>query len=110
MFPYLKLIMNEYKQRNIVFISISVDKERSDWEQMLKEGYSEEGMQVLFEEQPNWIHLWDSQSRTVAKQYLVTGYPTYILIDRDGNYVRSRCEYPRRMDKLRALLDAQPGL
>jgi peroxiredoxin len=110
MFPYLKLIMNEYKQRNIVFISISVDKEQSDWEQMLKEGYNQEGIQVLFEEKPNWIHLWDPQSRAVAKQYLITGYPTYILIDRDGNYMRYRCERPNRMDKIRKLLEAQPGL
>jgi len=110
MFPYLKLIMNEYMQRNIVFISISVDQERSDWEQMLKEGYYEAGMQVLFEQNPNWIHLHDPQSRALAKQYLIPGYPTYILIDRDGNYVRSRCENPRRMDKIRALLDAQSGL
>jgi len=110
MFPYLKLIINEYKQRNVIFISISVDKERSDWERMLKEGYDEEGMQVLFEEKPNWIHLWGPQSRAVAKQYLITGYPSYILIDRDGNFVRYRCERPSRMDKLRRLLDAQPGL
>jgi thiol-disulfide isomerase/thioredoxin len=110
LFPYLKLIVNEYKQRNIVFISISVDKERSDWIQMLKEGYYEEGMKVLFEEKPNWIHLYDPQSRSLAKQYLITGYPTYILIDRDGKYVRSRCENPRRMNKIMALLDAQSGL
>ncbi|TSA37800.1 MAG: AhpC/TSA family protein [Porphyromonadaceae bacterium] len=110
MFPYLKLIMNEYNERNIIFISISVDKERSDWEKMLREGYEEEGMQVLFEEQPNWIHLYGPQSRTLANQYLVSGYPTYILIDRDGKFVRSQCEYPRRMDKIRKLLDAQVGL
>ena len=110
MFPYLKLIMNEYKKRNIIFISISVDKEKSDWEKMLKEGYEEEGMRVLFEQQPYWIHLYDPQSRALANQYLVTGYPTYILIDRDGKFVRSQCEYPRRMDKMRKLLDSQKGL
>ena len=110
MFPYLKQLINGYKNRNIIFLSISVDAERSAWEKMLKEGYDEAGIRVLFEEKANWIHLHDPQTRMIAQHYLVSKYPTYILIDRDGKYARSRIEYPKRLDKIRALLDAQPGL
>ena len=110
MFPYLKQLMNEYRNRNIIFISISVDAERSAWEKMLKEGYDEAGTRVFFEEKANWIHLHDPQTRAIAKQYLVSKYPTYILIDRDGKYASSRIEYPKRLNKIRALLDAQAGL
>jgi len=108
--PYLKQILDDYKDRNIVFISISVDKKKSDWEKMLIEGYIEDNKQVLFEEKTNWIHLHDPQIREVAKNYLVSGYPTYTLIDPDGKFVNARCENPARPNKLRILLDAQQGL
>jgi peroxiredoxin len=105
-FPDLKEVISDFKDRNIVFISISIEKERSDWLKMLKEG-SDDGFQ--FDKMSQWIQVHDPGPRVVARDYSVIGYPTYILIDPQGNYVNSRCEWPRRK-KLEALLNKQPGL
>lgn len=108
--PFLKQIIDDYRHRNIIFISISIDKQMSDWVKILKEGYILENKQVLFEDKANWIHLHDPKIRVVAQKFLIAGYPTYLLIDPKGCFVNANCERPSRQDKLRNLLESQPGL
>ncbi|MFH0760636.1 MAG: TlpA disulfide reductase family protein [Bacteroidota bacterium] len=107
--PFLKQLIDDYRDRNIVFISMSVDKDKTAWVKMLKEGYYVEDKQVIFEDKPNWIHLHDPQTTGINKKYLVTRIPEYTLIDPEGKIVNARCPRPR-WPELRTLLDAQVGL
>ncbi len=104
-FPALKEVISGFQNRNIVFISISVEKERSDWLKMLDQGA--DGFQ--FDKMSNWVQLHDPRPSSVARDYFVTAYPTYILIGPDGNYVNSRCGWPKVIN-LEALLNKLPGL
>lgn len=105
--PSFKILIDDYKSRNIVFISMSVDKDKAAWEKYMKEGYTFDGQQVMLDEKPNWVQLHDPIKAN--KQYLVMYIPTFTLIDPQGNIVNARC--PRPTDpELRTLLDAQAGL
>jgi peroxiredoxin len=105
--PALKILIDDYKNRNIVFISMSSDKDKSAWEKMLKEGYKLGEEMVSLDEKSNWIQLHDPIKAN--KKYLVMYIPTFTLIDPAGNIVNARCPRPSTPE-LRAILDAQVGL
>jgi peroxiredoxin len=105
--PDFKILIDDYKNRNIVFISMSVDKDKAAWEKYMKEGYVFDGQQVFLDEKPNWVQLHDPIKAN--KQYLVMYIPTFTLIDPAGNIVSARSPRPSSPE-LRALLDAQAGL
>ena len=91
---YTKMV-NDYKGRNIVFISMSVDKEKPKWEAKVKADKFE------------WIQIHDPIK--VNKNYLVMYIPTFTLIDPEGKIVNARCPRPSNPE-LRKILDSQPGL
>jgi thiol-disulfide isomerase/thioredoxin len=91
---YTKMV-KDYKGRNIVFISMSVDKEKPKWEAKVKADKFE------------WIQIHDPIK--VNKNYLVMYIPTFTLIDPEGKIVNARCPRPSNPE-LRKIFDAQPGL
>jgi len=107
--PDFKVLMDDYKDRNIVFISMSVDKDKPAWEKLLVEGYKLGEEQVMFDVKLNWIQVHDPQTIKANKKYLVMYIPTFTLISPEGNIVNARCPRPSTPE-LRALLDAQAGL
>jgi len=90
----MKKLIDEFAGRNIVFISISGDKDKQAWESMLRDGYMLEDLKVMFNEKPNWIHLHDPINVQVNQKYQLTGWPTYCLIGPDGKFVNGRCPTP----------------
>ncbi|HHE65494.1 MAG TPA: AhpC/TSA family protein, partial [Bacteroidetes bacterium] len=73
--PILKNIYYDWKdKKDFEIISISVDKEYERWIKGMKE-----------ENQP-WIQVRDS-TKTYPLKYAISGYPTLILIDKEGNGV-----------------------
>ncbi len=73
--PILKNIYNDWHNaRNLEIISISVDKEYDRWIKGMKE------------ENTPWIQVRDS-TKTYPSEYAIIGYPTLILIDKEGNGV-----------------------
>ncbi len=84
--PHLKEVEKKYHDKDIVFISMSIDaaKDHDKWKKMVKE--EELGGVQLFA--PND---WKSQ---FVKDYGILGIPRFILIDPDGKIVDSNAPRP----------------
>ncbi len=94
-FPHYRKLVADYKGRNVVFMSISVDKDKAAWKKMVEE------------EAFDWIQLHDSIN--MNDDYLVRYIPTFVFVNTEGKIITPRA--PRPSDEaLRAMLDAQPGL
>jgi len=93
--PAYRKLVEDYKGRNIVFISMSVDKEKPKWEEMVKK------------ENFPWIQIHDPIK--VNKKYLVMYIPTFTLISPEGKIINARCPRPSSTE-LRKIFDAQGGL
>lgn len=84
--PSLQKVEEQYKNKNIEFVSISIDalKHQEKWNKFVIEKQLG-GIQLLAENE------WDSK---FLKEYNVQGVPTFILIDPDGNIVSARAPRP----------------
>jgi thiol-disulfide isomerase/thioredoxin len=93
--PSLKKIEEEYKHKNINFVSISVDKKKDHdkWLKMVKEK-DLKGYQLFADND------WNSE---FVKNYLILGIPRFILIDPEGNIVNSNAPRPSDNTKLEDL-------
>ncbi|MBK3518200.1 TlpA family protein disulfide reductase [Carboxylicivirga marina] len=93
--PYIKALEHELEGKNIVFVSISMDKDVKKWKAML-ESQKMGGVQLNFDGNRDFSKAYDSKS-----------IPRFILIDADGNIVDSnapRPSDPKLKDMLRTLL------
>ena len=94
-FPHYRKLVEDYKGRNVVFMSISVDKDKEAWKKMVEE------------EAFDWVQLHDSVM--MNDDYLVRYIPTFVFIDTDGKIIDPRA--PRPSDpSLREMMDSQPNL
>ena len=84
--PFLKEIENKYHDKNIVFVSMSVDAENDHdkWKQMVEE--KELGGIQLFAD--------NSSKSQFYTEYGIVGIPRFILIDPEGNIVDSGAPPP----------------
>jgi thiol-disulfide isomerase/thioredoxin len=95
--PALKKVEEQYKGKNIAFVSMSIDKkkDKAKWRKMIKE--KKLGGIQLFSEND-----WNSK---FVRDYQITGIPRFILIDPKGNIVDA--DAPRPTDpRLVALFDS----
>ncbi|MDC7995641.1 TlpA family protein disulfide reductase [Altibacter sp. HG106] len=95
--PYLKELETRYHQKNIIFVSISVDKEalKGTWKKMISD--KELGGLQLFAD--------NSFDSDFMNAYAVNSIPRFILIDPDGNIVDAEAPRPS-FEKTRKRLDA----
>lgn len=82
--PSAKKLEEEFKGKDIVFLSVSVDRNEDSWKKIIKE------------KEIAGIHLiskgdFDSE---IAKKYNVKGIPRYYIIGKDGNIVNNNAERP----------------
>ena len=84
--PYLKEVEAKYHNKNIEFVSISVDvdKDYEKWRTMVKEE-DLKGIQLFSDK--NW-------KSDFVTGYLIKGIPRFILIDPNGNIVNSNAPRP----------------
>lgn len=91
MLPYLHTLEQQYKDRNITFIAISIDADKPKWQNKTKE-LKLEGHQLL------------DQQGEFAKKMNITGIPHYILYDPEGKLVSYKTPLPDNPE-LKKLLD-----
>lgn len=94
--PYLKEIEKQYHDKNIEFVSISIDTpdNRDKWKTMVEENELG-GVQLLAD------NAFDSK---FVQDYLIKGIPRFILLDPEGNIVTANAPRPSN-EKLVALFD-----
>lgn len=95
--PFLKQLEADYHDKNITFLSISIDakKDHDKWQRMVEEKELG-GVQVFADND------WESQ---FVQDYMIKGIPRFILLDPEGNIVRSNAPRPSS-DDIRELFTA----
>jgi thiol-disulfide isomerase/thioredoxin len=93
--PELAKLAKDYKNKDIVFVSVSVDDNKGAWEKMLKANNYE------------WIQIhaekaWKSK---IIKENGIRGIPRFMMIDKEGNIVDVNAPQPSS-DKIRPLIDS----
>lgn len=94
--PYLEKMTEEFKDKNIEIISISVDRDKQAWKDM------------VIKDQPQWLQLHDSVM--LNDKYLVKYIPSFVLIDREGNILEARASRPSSGEKLTEQLNKLEGI
>ncbi|WP_299115376.1 TlpA disulfide reductase family protein [uncultured Winogradskyella sp.] len=94
--PYLRVLEERYHNKNIVFVSISVDKEK------VKDTWK----QFIIDKQLGGIQLFADKSfdSDFMNAYAVNSIPRFILIDPEGKIIDSEAPRPS-FEKTRVLLD-----
>lgn len=93
--PFLKKIEKKYHDKNIEFVSISIDKQEDyfEWREMIEE------------KELGGTQLYAKEDKAFVQGYKINGIPRFILIDPTGNIVDS--DAPRPSDtKLEELLSS----
>ncbi len=93
--PYLKMIEEQYKDKNIVFVSISTDRENKykAWRKMIEN------------KEMGGIQLFSGTDYSFSQEYQINSIPRFILIDPEGNIVNANA--PRPSDpKLKQLFNS----
>lgn len=94
--PAFHQLAGEYAGKNIRFISVSIDKQRSAWLNYLKKQHTA----------PHVLE-WHTADKQFAAQYKIAGIPRFILIDKDFK-IRMAFGYKpleASLPELKALLD-----
>lgn len=84
--PHLKKLEEQFKGKDIVFVSISIDKklDHDKWKNFVSEKQLG-GVQLIADND------WNSN---FLKEYNITGIPRFILIDKEGNIMYSDAGRP----------------
>ncbi|OHX66376.1 TlpA family protein disulfide reductase [Flammeovirga pacifica] len=80
--PSLKEIEEEYKDKDIVFVSVSVDQSKDAWKGMVKKK----------ELHGNQLHLANNFSFT--EKFQISSIPRFILLDKKGNVIEDNAPRP----------------
>ena len=90
--PHLEKLEEEFKNKDIVFVSVSVDSDKAAWETMIKDK-NMKGIQLHAPE------AWESE---ICKKYCINSIPRFILIDKEGKLINSNV--PRPSQNIREIL------
>lgn len=94
--PFLKKLEEEYKNKDIVFLSISIDaqKDHEKWK-----GF-------VAKEQLKGIQLFAGEKKDdIMKPYNIKGIPRFMLFGKDGNIIDTDAPRPSS-DEIKILLDS----
>ena len=96
--PYLKKLDEDYKDAQIVFLSLSVDQDKAKWEKMVKE-QSMSGVQ---------LHI--GQNSSFQQAYKIEGIPHFILLDREGRIIDKKMTRPSMDEVTRERIENLEGI
>ncbi len=94
--PVLEELALKYADKNIVIVSISVDKDKQAW------------IDMVTKDQPQWLQLHDGVN--MNDEYLVRFIPTFVLIDREGKILQARAPRPSSGEVLEDLFNSLEGI
>jgi thiol-disulfide isomerase/thioredoxin len=95
--PYLEKLQETLKgEKNVVFVSVSVDNTREPWIKMVKEK-NMKGTQLWADQ--NW-------NSSIVRDYMITGIPRFIIIGKDGNIIDANAQRPSNIEVLKMLTTA----
>lgn len=95
-FPAAKKLYEKYKaEDDLVFLTISVDNKRADWDKGLKL------------HQPGGLQLWaeGGYANSFTKSYGANGIPHYVVIDKEGKIVNFKSPRPEDEPAISNLLN-----
>lgn len=80
--PYLKELEEKFRDRNIVFLGLSVDRDKEKWAEKVKGG------------ELCGVQLYLGQESDFQKKFKISGIPRFILLDMDGRVVNADMTRP----------------
>ena len=82
--PHLKSLEEKYRDKNIVFMSISIDHEQAyeTWKNM------------VVEKELSGVQLYAGQDKDWGGKLMISGIPRFILVDPQGNVVKADAPRP----------------
>jgi thiol-disulfide isomerase/thioredoxin len=86
-------LRDDYRKKDIIFVSISIDENKAAWQKMVKEK-NMKGVQLFAE------NAWSS---SLVSSYLISGIPRFMLIGKDGNILNSNAPRPSSSEIRQAL-------
>ena len=89
--PFLKELEEEFKDAQIVFIGLSVDKDKAAWEKMVRSGAL------------SGIQLYLGTGSSFQEAYRVEGIPRFMLLDKDGRIISNDMSRPSDPETARTL-------
>lgn len=97
--PYLKELEKRYHDKNIVFVSISMDA-KADYETWKN---------MIAEKEMGGVQLFANEDQSFINAYGITEYPTFILVNPEGKIVTARAPKPSspEMEKILGSLNLQ---
>lgn len=89
--PFLKKLEEKFHEKNIYFVSISLDEQKQTWAKMVEQ------------EKMGGIQLWGGPKAQIAIDYKIMGIPRFMLFDREGKVINNDMSRPSDTATLRAL-------
>lgn len=94
--PHLHELEESMKGENVVFLSVSTDKDINAWKNFLQTQHMT----------GNQLHQSDDPETSMSKMYNVDSIPRFILIDEEGNIVTANAPRPSSGEQIREMLRA----
>ena len=90
--PSLERLQKDYQDKNIVFLSVSVDTDKDAWEKM------------LIDDELGGVQLWANGWSELTKSYAIFGIPRFMLIDKTGHLISVDAPRPSS-NEIRTLIE-----
>lgn len=93
--PYYLKLQKEYKDKDIVFLSICLDDDKESWQEFIKD----------IKNEGKWLYATDGFNSEVVRSYQIIAIPRFCLIDKEGKILTTFAPRPSS-DEIRKLLDS----
>jgi thiol-disulfide isomerase/thioredoxin len=95
--PFLEKLQQTFKtNKDVAFVSVSIDKDANAWKKMVKEK-SMKGIQIIAQSD------WNSQ---IVRDYIIQGIPRFIIIGKEGQIIDANSIRPSNSKLVKILTQA----